>query len=232
MGKQEFAIPALAAQLQTEADAYRLLEELRWNGHPSTCPHCGGIGRCYFLRPRDGVSRRTRTGSRSERRVWRCGHCRRSFSVLVGTVLHGTKVPIRIWSLVVVALCASDNGVAAAQIKRDYGLTAKTARFMLRRIRQAMQRDPLALLLGGTVVGEQPRLGGDQHDRDRPNPGRRGRTGKTPAAALADRQADEVVARAVAAVTRRASPDDARVSLAPLDPEQALRALLQVDPAG
>jgi transposase-like protein len=141
MGKQEFAIPALAAQLQTEADAYRLLEELRWNGHPSTCPHCGGIGRCYFLRPRDGVSRRTRTGSRSERRVWRCGHCRRSFSVLVGTVLHGTKVPIRIWSLVVVALCASDNGVAAAQIKRDYGLTAKTARFMLHRIRQAMQRD-------------------------------------------------------------------------------------------
>jgi hypothetical protein len=125
MGRQEFAISALAAQLQTEADAYRLLEELRWNGHPSTCPHCGGIGRCFFLRPRDGVSRRTRTGSRSERRVWRCGHCRRSFSVLVGTVLHGTKVPIRIWSLVVVALCASDNGVAAAEIKRDYGLTAK-----------------------------------------------------------------------------------------------------------
>jgi hypothetical protein len=49
---------------------------------------------------------------------------------------------------------------------------------------------------------------------------------------MLDRQTDEVGARAVAAVTRRASPDDARVSLAPLDPEQALRALLQVDPAG
>ncbi len=53
MGKQEFSIPKLAASIATEADAYLLLEELRWGGTPDACPHCGTIGRCYFLTPRE-----------------------------------------------------------------------------------------------------------------------------------------------------------------------------------
>lgn len=55
MSKQEFSIPALANRIQSEADAYRMLEELRWdNGTPDACPQCGSIGKFYFLKPQDG----------------------------------------------------------------------------------------------------------------------------------------------------------------------------------
>ena len=63
MSKQEFSVPKLAERIQSEADAYMLLEELRWGGAPDTCPHCGGMDRCYFLEPKNGVGRATRTGS-------------------------------------------------------------------------------------------------------------------------------------------------------------------------
>lgn len=74
MVKQEFSIPKLAQMVASEADAYLLLEDLRWGGKPSACPHCGGMDRCYYLTPANGTSRKTRTGAASERRVSKCGH--------------------------------------------------------------------------------------------------------------------------------------------------------------
>src|ERR1019366_6882813 len=101
MSKQEFSVLKLAERLQTEADAYVMLEELRWGGTPDTCPQCGGMDRCYFIQPKDGTTgRRTRTGSNSQRRVWACGHCRKQFSVLTNTVMHGSKISVRKWLLV------------------------------------------------------------------------------------------------------------------------------------
>src|SRR6185437_10410675 len=121
MGKQEFSIPSLAARLTSEYAAYLLLEELRWpNGEPECCPHCATIGRQYFLNPANGASRKTRTGRDSERRVWKCGHCRKQYSVLTGTVFHGTKISIRTWLLVALEMCASKNGVSAREIERKY----------------------------------------------------------------------------------------------------------------
>src|SRR6185503_20257085 len=69
--QQEFSIPKLAAQLRTEADAYKLLEELRWGTDgPEACPKCGAADRQYFLAPADGTdTRKTRTGKPTERRI-------------------------------------------------------------------------------------------------------------------------------------------------------------------
>ncbi|MDP9445169.1 MAG: transposase [Actinomycetota bacterium] len=144
MAKQSNSIPVLMAQSETEADAYALLERLRWDGHP-VCPHCGSLARHYFLRPANGASRKTRTGAASERRVWKCKDCRKQFSVLTGTIFHGTKIPVRTWLMVVFEMCASKNAVAAREIERKYDLTAKSAWFMVHRIREAMKREPLAL---------------------------------------------------------------------------------------
>ena len=55
--------------------------------------------------PLNGTSRKARTGTTSQRRVWKCGACCKQFSVLTGTNFPG---------------------------------------FMLYRIREAMQREPLA----------------------------------------------------------------------------------------
>jgi len=76
MAKQEFSIPSLSARIQTEAHAYLLLEELRWKGEP-VCPHCGVIGKHYYLKPAGGIARATRTGAASQRR---CGSARPAVS--------------------------------------------------------------------------------------------------------------------------------------------------------
>ncbi|HEX8121446.1 MAG TPA: IS1595 family transposase [Solirubrobacteraceae bacterium] len=147
-------IPALSDRLRTEADAYEFLEDLRWCGKP-VCPHCGSVRRPYFLKPKNGESRRTRTGSASQRRVWKCADCRKQFSVLTGTIFHGSKVPVRTWIMVVFAMCSSKNGVAAKEIERTYGLTTKSAWFVLHRIRLAMKQEPMAGLLSGRVVADE-----------------------------------------------------------------------------
>jgi hypothetical protein len=50
--------------------------------------------------------------------------------------------------------CASKNSVAAREIERKYALTAKSAWFMLMRIREVTKREPLAGLFAGTVVAD------------------------------------------------------------------------------
>jgi transposase-like protein len=183
MAKQEMSIPKLAASIATEADAYLKLEELRWNGHP-VCPHCGVVDDAWYIRPLNGASRKTRTGTMSQRRVWKCGACRKQFSVLTGTIFQGSKIPVRTWLLVVFEMCASKNGVSAREIERKYEMTPKTAWFMLHRIREAMRREPLAGMLRGTVMSDETWVGGTPANRHRDDPREQvrvpGTTDKTP----------------------------------------------------
>jgi transposase-like protein len=174
---------------------------MRWNGEP-VCPHCG-TDRPYFLNPENRVSRRTRTGSESQRRVWKCRHCRKQFSVLTGTIFHGTKIPVRTWVLVVFEMTSSKNGVAAREIERKYGLTPKSAWFMLHRIREAMKREPMAGLLEGRVVADETWIGGKPANRHANDPRRRyqGWTEKTPVLALVSKDTGEVVTKVLPNVT-------------------------------
>ena len=43
---------------------------------------CKSTERHYFLTPKNGTSRKTRTGKPTQRRVWKCAACRKQFSVL------------------------------------------------------------------------------------------------------------------------------------------------------
>ena len=204
MPQQEFSLPKLAARLRTEADAYLLLEELRWGGQP-VCPHCGSVAAHYFLKPANGTSRKTRTGTLSERRVWKCRDCRKQFTVLVGTIFHGTKISIRTWLLVIFEFVSSKNSVSAWEISRKYEITNESAWHMLHRIREATKREPLAGLLSGAVQADEAWLGGNpknRHRTDAKEP-RRGpaHTDKQPVFALVHYETREVRSRVVPDVT-------------------------------
>jgi transposase-like protein len=169
---ERISIPALAQKIQTEADAYEFMERLRWGAEREnlTCPHCGNE-KAYFLQPKTGDVRKTRTGSLSERRVWKCAKCRKQFSVLTGTIFHGTKVPLRTWLMVVFQMCASKNGISSREVERTYHLTPKTAWFVLHRIREAMKDDGLTMFRG-VVVADETFIGGsfkNMHKSKRPD---------------------------------------------------------------
>src|SRR5712692_568244 len=121
---KNLSIPALAKRVTDEAHAYEFLEELRWNGRP-VCPHCGSLRTPYFLKPRADEGRKTRTGKVTQRRLWKCADCRQPFSVLTGTIFHGTKIPIRTWVFVAFEMVASKNGVSAREVQRKYELSPK-----------------------------------------------------------------------------------------------------------
>jgi transposase-like protein len=166
----------LSDHVQDEHDAYLLLEELRWKGTP-VCAHCGH-DKAYFLTPKGGsrgTGLKDKNGerTRSIRRVWKCAKCRKQFSVLTGTIFHGTKVSLRTWLMVMVQMSSAKNGISAREVERMHGVTPETAWFMLHRLRESMKRDPLAGLLAGTVVADETWIGGkpkNKHQQGKPRP--------------------------------------------------------------
>ena len=139
--------------------------------------------------------------------MWKCRDCRKQFSVLTGTIFHGTKIPVRTWLMVVFEMCASKNGVAAREIERKYDVTAKSAWFMTQRIREAMKREPLAGLLGGAVQVDETWIGGNPKNRHRNDPREQPRASSTtdeqPVVALVHYETREVHARVVPDVTAK-----------------------------
>ena len=109
-----------------EEAARKHLEGISWPNGP-ICPHCGIVGDHYELK-----GRKHRLG------LWKCKGCRKQFSVTVGTVFERSKIPLHKW-IYASAILARSNGVSARQIHRTIGVTYKSAWFMMRRLREAMQ---------------------------------------------------------------------------------------------
>jgi transposase-like protein len=190
----------LAERIPDEASAYAYLEELRWHGKPA-CPHCGNEDKCWFLTPSNGKSRATRTGRQTQRRLWKCGGCRKQFSVLTDTVMHGTKIPVRTWVFVIFEMCASKNGVSAREIERKYGLCPRSAWFLTQRIREAMKDNGLDMF-SGVIVADETWIGGAPGNRHMGNRGRgSGLTDKTPVLSLVNKTTGQVRSKVVPDVT-------------------------------
>lgn len=135
-----------------EDAAVAFIEKQRWDGHP-TCPHCGTVDECRQIIGKNA--------ERGPRYLWRCTACKKQFTVRVGSIFGDSKIPLRHWCYAFWAACASKKGVSALQIKRQTGLSYKSALFLMHRIRLAMTPDagpqrPLT----GTVEVDETYVGG------------------------------------------------------------------------
>jgi transposase-like protein len=190
-------------RIPDEASAYAYLEELRWGESPE-CGHCGSDN-IYLIIPSNGVSRKTRTGTLSERRVWKCRACAKQFSVLTGTVFHRSKVPMRVIVRCLYEMCLSKNGVAAREVVRKYGTCPRTAWYVTQRIREAMRNDGPDSLRG-TIVADEAWMGGDPTKDTRLQakgygrpvvPGQNARTDKQPIQTIVSKETGEVRTRVI-----------------------------------
>lgn len=176
----------LFQSFQTQEQALEYLEKVRWRGHPE-CPYC-----------KDNRVYRHASGDRAEQR-WQCQNCRRAFAVTVGTIFHGTHVPLKNWFLVLGLMLNAKKSASAYQIARDIGMRRPTVWSMMHRARIAMAEDPSqnALLHGiveadETYVGGKPRKGNSRKD-DKPN--KRGRGTKKAAVVGVVERGGRVIAR-------------------------------------
>lgn len=120
----------------SEELAIKYLESLRWRLY-RYCPKCGESERTSPTK-----SKNHRAG------LYYCNSCKGLFTVTVGTLFHGSKVPINKWLLVFHLMIASKKGVSALQIHRMIEVSYNTAWFMCHRVREAMDI-PVKKKLGG-----------------------------------------------------------------------------------
>lgn len=141
------AIPMACAD---EDAAYEFMEKQRWEDSPC-CPNCGDTD-VYKMTGRDG--------KREKNRRWRCRGCGKLYSVRTGTVMEESRIPVRHWCFAFWAACSSKKGVSALQIKRQTGLSYKSALFMMHRIRWAMAPTGKGPKLTGKVQVDETFVGG------------------------------------------------------------------------
>ena len=109
------------------------LEELRWpNG--VACTRCGDLSVTEI----------------KGRGQWDCQGCGYHFSVMSGTIMHDSHLPLRKWFAAIFLMCESKKGISALQVKRLLGTGYQTAWYLCHRIREAMGNDPFE---GPTLVG-------------------------------------------------------------------------------
>jgi transposase-like protein len=139
---------------QTQEQAIEYLEKVRWGDTPY-CPYCGSFS----------VGRHA-SGDRSMAR-WQCRDCTRAFAVTVGTLFHGTHIPLRNWFIILALMLNAKKSASSYQIARDTGMRRATVWSVMHRIRAAMAADPdQDRLLHGIVEADETYVGGK---RRRPN---------------------------------------------------------------
>jgi transposase-like protein len=132
----------------TEAACLEYLAASRWpDGFE--CPGCGSR-RAWVL---------------DRRHLWECGDCHLQTSVTAGTVMHGTRTPLRLWFWAAYLVATHHPGISAKQLERQLGIRYETAWLILQKLRRAMvapEREPLKaevevdeFFLGGLEEGQR-----------------------------------------------------------------------------
>ena len=99
---------------------------------------------------------------------WRCRGCNYQFSVISGTVMHDSHLPLRKWFLAIYLMVESRKGMSANQLKRTLGVNYRTAWYLCHRVREAMGNTPMAgPSLVGIVEVDETLIGGKKRGQGR-----------------------------------------------------------------
>ena len=109
------------------------LEKMRFPDGRIACPKCGVRG----------------AWRNSDMKTFRCKPktCNHKFSITVGTVMEGSKLPLSKWFTAIYLITAHKKGISSCQLARDLAIGQKAAWFMNHRIRQMLKdkaNDPLS----------------------------------------------------------------------------------------
>ncbi len=109
-------------EFSTEEKCITHLEELYWNGVP--------------VSPFD---ENAKVYKNKDGKYYTCGTTKKKFTVLNGTMFHGTKIPLVKWFCAIYLVISHKKGISSAQLARDLGgVSQKAAWHMLMRIRKCL----------------------------------------------------------------------------------------------
>ncbi len=154
--RDELNLISLAQEYADEDRARGLLESLLWPDG-AICPHCQNHKEkaIYKLQSKEGSKTKIRKG------LYKCGACRKPFTVTVGTIFEASHIPISKWLMAFFIICSSKKSISAMQLSRMLKITYKAAWFMAHRLRHAVSPEmPLKKLLKGEVEVDETFVGG------------------------------------------------------------------------
>lgn len=173
-------IVELINRFGTQQQCVAHLEMVKWNGIP-VCPYC-----------------QSERSSNRKKDVLRhkCLDCNRSFSVLVGTFMEATKLPLPKWFAAMFLILNAKKGISSLQLSRDLGVNKNTGWYIQKRIRESMNEDNH--ILRGIVEVDEIYVGGSlrhkhQKEKDSKRYDRCGMAHKIPVLGMVERKGKIVV---------------------------------------
>jgi ribosomal protein L37AE/L43A len=130
----------------TEEKCRAALQAARWP-HGFVCPACSGAARTSF--ERGGL------------RYWQCGSCKLQTSLISGTIFEASKLPLSRWFLAMQLLTQAKNNVSALELKRQLGLSYRSAWLMKHKILEAMRLAEHDRELDGRIEIDDAYFGGE-----------------------------------------------------------------------
>ncbi len=110
-------------QVNTEKKAVQFFEGIKWP-EGRYCPCCGS----------------TETYPHKTREFYyHCKEpkCRKQFSCKTNTVMQSSRLPIRMWLYAMYKVSVTTEAISSIELVKELGITQKSARFMLQRIKEA-----------------------------------------------------------------------------------------------
>ena len=159
-----------------EASAREWFEDTRWPDGNMFCPHCDSDAVGPVNHPT---------------MPYRCSTCYKYFSVKTGSVMHGSKTPLRTWLYAIYLISTNLKDVSSMKLHRDLGISQKTAWHMLHKIREGFLIDPEQL--AGPVEVDETFMGGRKRNKRNPKE-IRGLEHLTPVVGIRDRITKEIIA--------------------------------------
>ena len=136
MNEDRLSLEEFEARFQTEEDCTDYLYQVKWpNGY--RCPRCGH-NHAYRL-----TSRRLP--------LFECASCHYQASLIVGTVMEGSRTELRKWFLAFFLISSPTHGINAKQLEKKIDVTYKTAYTILQKIRHAMSEEDASNPLSGSI---------------------------------------------------------------------------------
>jgi transposase-like protein len=130
-----------------EAQCEAALIRARWsNGY--NCPQCNENKAIEFFRGRT--------------RYWECQSCHHQTSLIAGTVLQQTQLPLTKWFLAIYLMTQSKTNIAALALRRQLGVSWKTAWLLKHKLMEAMHQREAEQPLQGDVRIDDAYLGGER----------------------------------------------------------------------
>ena len=140
------SMPEFLERYGTEPQCRAALEAARWP-QGFVCPACGGPARTRF--EREGLA------------YWQCGRCQHQSSLISGTIFEATKLPLSRWLLAMQLLTQAKNNVSALELKRQLGVSYRSAWLVKHKILEAMRLAEQDRCLDGRVEIDDAYLGGE-----------------------------------------------------------------------